>query len=65
MKPSSLAGPFFALLPKNGICELLHAKAAILIVGFQMQSAAKRAAVAKAHRCVDVEERKLTDGRHF
>jgi hypothetical protein len=65
MKPSSLADPFFALLQKNGICELLHAKAGILIVDFQKQSAATRAAVGKAHRCVDMEERKRMGGGHF
>jgi hypothetical protein len=65
MKPLSLAGPFFAFLPKDGICNLPHARGAFLIVDFQLQSAATRAAIAKAHQCVAVEERKLTARRHF
>jgi hypothetical protein len=65
MKPFSLAGPFFALLPKDGNCELLNTKGAIPISDFQVQSAAMRAAVAKAHKWLDLEEQKLTGGGHF
>jgi hypothetical protein len=65
MKPFSLAGPFFAFLPKDGNCELLNTKGAILIADFQVQFTATRTAVAKAHKGLDGEEKKPTGEGHF